>query len=121
MGFIVWDILLPGRLVKRREEQEILSRAVNETLSQFQLPLEPPGKVALSEFQFRQLVEVMSAKLAPYNSKFSGEDMVKAIRGRGYEIKPPERKRKKIPIWLVIGAALALIVIKGKERKEVKR
>lgn len=127
MTFILWDILVPGRLVKRREAFEILDQALDETLTQFQLPLEPPGQVGLSEKDFRELVEVMSAKLAPYNSTFSGEDIVKGIRDRGYGIKAPEIKapapkpKTKISIWYVIAAGVALALMKSKVRREGKR
>lgn len=127
MTFILWDILVPGRLVKRRQAFEILDRAVDETLTQFQLPLKPPGQVQLSETDFRELVAVMSAKLAPYNSTFSGEDVVNAIRDRGYGIKAPEIKapapkpKMKNSIWYVIAVGLAVALMKSKVRKEARR
>lgn len=128
MTFIVWDILVPGRLTKRRKAFKILDQAVDETLTQFNLALGPPGQVGLLETQFRELVAVMRAKLAPYNSKFSGDDIVNAIRDRGYPLKAPEiqvvapKPKKKVSVWFVLAAAAAaLLLAKGKLGKEAKR
>lgn len=120
MGFL-WDVLVPGGLMRRREarqqKEKVLDDAVDATLAEFHLAAHPPTTVALSLNEFKRLLEAIRAKLAPYNSKFSAEDVVNAIKDRGYGIKPAEPKKGRIPVWLVIGAILAIVLIKRKEGK----
>lgn len=115
----IWDILIPGGLAQRRKRQIFLEQVVDETLNASQLEPRPLGKVLISEQRFREVATYAQTRLGEKESMFSPTDIVQEIRGRGYEPKPPERKKEqlKIPTTLVLGVIAVLLLLRGKERQ----
>lgn len=118
---VIVDILKPGGLMARRRRQRQLEKVVDETLLSYQLDPKPTelvkgAKISLSEDEFRQLVTIGQQNLAQYDSKFSRSDLIKEIRRRGYQIKPPEKKTPTW-LWLALGTIAALVLMKEKQKE----